>query len=131
MPRHKSVTSRPRNFGAVSGRDGPFPRVPGQRGRQIAVPVEEWEQPERSHVWREAGFLMLSVSAAAAFVALALSEDVAIRAPELWTITGCALILAVGCFLANHDVNRGRIPKRYIRFEEAGEDFADGDQEAA
>jgi len=46
--------------------------------------------------------------------ALTLADDVAIRPAELWIATGGLFALAVTCFVAHLDVNRGRRSREYV-----------------
>lgn len=89
----------------------------GNPGRRRVVRVER-EVPAESRIWLDVGLLMFTVAVSAAFVALALSDDVKVRALELWIVAVAALLNAATCFVAHWDVNRGRKAKRSEVIEE-------------
>lgn len=101
--------SRPEPVSGSSWRDQNA--EPGSGGR-----VKRWrkrDRPEPSVVWQTVALLFLSFAFAAAIGALTVSKDAVIKPVELWVLTGAFLALAVTCFLAHWDANRGRRSKQY------------------
>ncbi len=67
----------------------------------------------------------MAFAAGAAVTASALSEQVAVSGSVLWTVSAAAAVLAVTCFVAHWDVNRGRRVRQW-EIEEEGEDLLYG-----
>lgn len=78
--------------------------------------VRRWrkrDRPEPSVVWQTVAILFLGFAFATGAGALMVSKDAAIKPVELWILTGAFFALAITCFLAHWDVNRGRRSKQY------------------
>jgi transposase InsO family protein len=84
--------------------------------RSMDGTIRRWrkrERPEPSVVWQTVGILFVGLAATGATCALTLPGDAAIAPSELWIMTGALAVLAVTCFIAHWDVNRGRRAKEY------------------
>jgi hypothetical protein len=78
--------------------------------------VRRWrerEELEPSAVWQTVAILFLGCAFGAGVAALTVASDAGIGPAELWIFTGAFLALALTCFLAHWDVNRGRRVKEY------------------
>lgn len=78
--------------------------------------VKRWQERERlepSAVWQTIAIVFLDFAFTAGLAALTVPGNTAIKPTELWIVTGTFAALAVTCFLAHWDVNRGRRTRRY------------------
>jgi len=75
--------------------------------------IEQCERPEPSGVWLAAAFACLSCAAAVVIAVLTLAPDAPVRSSELLIVAVSLIVIAVLCFLAHWDSNRGRRPRRY------------------
>jgi uncharacterized membrane protein len=93
------------------------PRIPQRRfTRRIR------ELPAPSTAWRGAGAVLIGVAAGLAIFAATLSEEVPISKSTLaWVTAGLCLAMAILCFLAHWDSNRGRRGKTVEIVDERGE----------
>lgn len=69
--------------------------------------------PEPSIGWSMIGGIYLGIAGGTATASLTLSPDSAVSPLALLIVTGALVLLAVHCFLANWDANRGRRDKVY------------------
>jgi hypothetical protein len=77
--------------------------------------VRHWrerEQPEPSAVWQTVAIVFAGFGFSAAIGALTIPQD-AMRSADLWLGAAAFAALAIACFLAHWDVNRGRKSRRY------------------
>lgn len=74
----------------------------------MRITKREREVPPESTVWAAAGVSMLTVAVGVIVSSIALSGDGKANAGILWTIAAASTVLALTCFLAHWDVNRGR-----------------------
>jgi hypothetical protein len=91
-------------------------KVPARPEPGAAGTVRRWqerERPEPSVVWQTVGILFVGLAVTAGICALTLPSDAAVGPAELWILTGASAALAVTCFLAHWDVNRGRRARQY------------------
>jgi hypothetical protein len=77
----------------------------------------EWQKPDPSTAWRDAGWAAVAI-AATAMLAAVLSNAEIPMIPLPWAIGASSLSVAGLCFLAHFDVNRGRKAKRSEIIEE-------------
>jgi hypothetical protein len=84
--------------------------------------IEEREQPEPSTVWQAFAIGFLFFAGATLIASLTLSPGVGLRSSELSIAAASLAAMAVLCFLAHWDTNRGRKPKRYLRKESRGDE---------
>ncbi len=68
----------------------------------------EREIPHVSGVWLTAGFASGTFAAGVVITASTIPKAVAIGTSVLWTIAASFSVIAVICFIAHWDVNRGR-----------------------
>jgi hypothetical protein len=100
-------------------------KTPGSQGWRSRVSRRrEWERPPPSVVWQTIAVLFLGFAFAAALSALTVARDTAVGPAKLWIGAAAFIGLAVTCFLAHWDVNRGRRAKCYeteelVRSEDA------------
>ena len=89
--------------------------------------VRHWrerEKPEPSFIWQTTAVVFLGFAFAAAMGALTVPDEMAVRPSELSISAVAFLVLAIVCFLAHWDVNRGRTSRRYETKEvPGGQDF--------
>lgn len=82
--------------------------------------------PSESTVWLAGGLALLPSAAGTALAAATLADDVEVSAWVLWVTTFFLAVLALVCFLAHWDVNRGR-RVRYSEIEEEHDDLVGPD----
>lgn len=79
--------------------------------------VQHWrerEEPAATVIWQTVAFFFLAFAIGTGVAALTSDGAGAIQASELWISTGGLLALALVCFLAHWDVNRGRRGREYV-----------------
>ncbi len=89
----------------------------GLGGSQPTDKVRHWrerEKPAATATWQSVALFFLGAAAATAAAALTLADDVAVRPSELWVATGGFVALALTCFIAHRDANRGRKSREYV-----------------
>lgn len=69
--------------------------------------------PEKSDAWLIAGWALLTTTVGVATTAATASERVIVLPQTVWVIVAALLALAVVCFLAHWDSNRGRRFRHY------------------
>lgn len=82
--------------------------------------IRERERPEPSSVWQTVGIVFVGFAFAGLLGALNISDEAVIRRSELWILTGSFASMALICFLAHWDVNRGRKTREWEIEERAG-----------
>jgi uncharacterized membrane protein YoaK (UPF0700 family) len=92
-----------------------------RRGRSRVVRHER-EIPEKSEAWLIAGRTLLSIDVGVIVAAATASKQIGIRPETLWVIAAALLVVAVVCFFAHRDANRGRTFKQLEVFVEESED---------
>lgn len=104
----------------VEGSDGG--RLGRPRDEEASDPAvwhwRERERPGASVIWQTVAVVFLGFAFAATLAALTLTGSMHVRASELWISAVGFAFLAVACFLAHWDVNRGR-RSRDVEIEEA------------
>lgn len=78
--------------------------------------VTHWRERERpgpSVVWQTVAIVFVGFAFAAGIGALTVPPDAAVRVSELWISAAAFATLALACFLAHWDVNRGRRHREY------------------
>lgn len=86
-------------------------------GGQQVIERAEWEIPPESDRWFNIGLTILGIAAGAGIAALTVDELV-VRA-ALGTLAVCLLAGGVSFLHFDHELNRGRRPKRSLVIEES------------
>jgi hypothetical protein len=83
----------------------------------------EREIPEKSDAWLVTGRTLLSIDVGVTLAAATSSDRIGIRPETLWVVVGALIVIAVVCFFAHWDSNRGRTFRQTeVVVEEADDD---------